>query len=212
MNRNGNLAVQDSKESGTALTLIQRFVERERKDITQWNFWRAVFAELIGSMILCLLSIVSGLYHPVDDSPPDVLSGAIGTGFVVAVLVNSLGNVSGGHVNPAVSMGFLVAQKITFTRFLFYVIGQCLGAVGAVICMSKLVPMEMFGMFGIMLPGNGVTPIQACAAEFFITFFYLFCIFALTDDKRKDNTAPVPLYFGLIIASSILFAVSQLSL
>lgn len=187
--------------------LVHRFVTREITDIKTWNFWRAVFAEYIGTMILCLWSIGSGLYLPTY-SPPDVLTTALSTGFIVAVLINSLLNVSGGHVNPAVSIGFLVTQRITCLRFIIYVIAQCFAGVTAVGIISRLFPHEMLGTLGLILPSEGVTPLQACSAEFLLTFFLLFGIFALTDDKRGDNVAPVPIYVGLIVVANIIFAVS----
>ena len=187
---------------------IQSVFDREIKDVKSINFWRAVFAEYIGTLILFLWSIGSSLHDPQDASPPDPLVGAICTGFVVAVVINSLLNVSGGHVNPAVSIGLLVLRKITFVRFIFYVCAQCLAGLSAVAILSKLTPEEMTGLPALIRPAEGITNAQAFFYEFSIGFFLLFSIAALIDDKRADNTSPVPFYVGLIVAGNILFAVS----
>ncbi|XP_060604527.1 aquaporin AQPAe.a-like [Ruditapes philippinarum] len=188
------------------VTSRESIFDREIKDIKSFNFWRAVIAEYIGTLILFQWSIGSSLHDPEDQSPPDPLIGAICTGFVVAVVINSLLNVSGGHVNPAVSIGFLVLGKITFIRFIFYVCAQCLAGLSAVAILSKLTPEGMIGLPALISPAPGVTNVQAFFIEFSIDFFLLFSIAALIDDKRPDDTSPTPFYVGLIVVGNILFA------
>lgn len=190
------------------LSRTGRFIERELKDIKSLNFWRAVAAEYMGTLMLCLWSIGCGVHHSDDDSPPDIFTIAIGTGFVVATLINTLINVSGGHVNPALSIGFLVLGKITCLRFLFFVITQCLACLSAVGILKQLVPPEMVGLPGLISPGTGVTGLQAFVFEFLITFLLLFAVAAYIDSRREDDMSPAPMYVGLLVASNIIFAVS----
>jgi aquaporin related protein len=48
------------------------------------------------------------------------------------ILLQSIGHISGGHINPAVTCGLLAAGKVTVVRAIFYIIAQCLGATAAI--------------------------------------------------------------------------------
>ena len=60
---------------------------------------------------------------------PKFLDIAFAFGLIVATMVWSIGHISGGHINPAVTCGMLVARKITIARAVLYIISQCLGAI-----------------------------------------------------------------------------------
>ena len=208
MNNGKKLEMEEGNASDSNLTFFQRQV----KDVSQVNFWRAFFAEFIGTFILCLYTIGYGTALPEDSLPPDMLGFAICSGFIVAVLIISLLTVSGGHINPGISIGFLVNGKITLIRFIFYTISQCLSSVAAVLVIKFVSPEEMHGHLGLLLPGPGVTPIQAAVVEFIISFVLLFATFALIDEDRSDHTGPVTLFLGFVVAGNVYWAVSLFSL
>ncbi|XP_052805914.1 uncharacterized protein LOC128235198 [Mya arenaria] len=183
---------------------VETFASRELKDVKSLNFWRAFFAEYVGTFLLCFYTILYGLYNPDTHDPTTLLAGAIGTAFIVGCLINSLVNVSGGHINPVLSIGFLAAGQLTLIRFLCYVVSQCCASITAVLVIRELVPAEMHGNLGLILPGEGITSGQALVMEFFISFMLLFGTFAFIDEERTDNTTPVPIYVGMIVASNIL--------
>lgn len=187
------------------------FVARQMKDLTSINFWRAFFAEFLGTFMLCLYTIGYGTIMPEDPMPPDMLGFAVCSGFLVAVLIITFLTVSGGHVNPGITIGFFVNGHITLVRFIFYTISQCLSSVAAVLVIRWVTPEEMHGHLGLLLPGPGVTPVQAVVVEFIISFLLLFATFALIDGDRKDNTAPVTIFLGFVVAGNVFFAVSHFS-
>ncbi|XP_045207085.2 aquaporin AQPAn.G-like [Mercenaria mercenaria] len=194
-------------ESENPSSKPKKFFDRDIQDIKSLNFWRAVFAEYVGTWILFQWTIGSALHYPDEDaSPPDILTAALCTGFVVAVVINALLNVSGGHLNPAVSIGFLVLRKITCLRFVFYVIAQCLACLSAIAILNQMTPQDMVGLPALISPAAGVTNVQAFFFEFCIAFFLLFAIAAFIDGKRKDDTSPAPFYVGLIVVGNILFS------
>lgn len=75
---------------------------------------RAAFAELVGTFFLTLAALLSGTPYAV--------------GLTLATFVYAIGDVSGSHVNPAVTIGLLINRSIQFTSAVFYIIAQIVGA------------------------------------------------------------------------------------
>lgn len=184
------------------------FIQRQLNELSSINFWRAVLGEFVGTFFLCLYTIGYGTMLPDDPLPPDMLGFALCSGFIIAVLIISFLSSSGGHVNPAISIGFLVNGKITLIRFLLFTVSQSLSSIAAVLVIKAITPEDYHGHLGLLLPGRGITPVQAVVVEFIITFVLLFGTFSLIDEDREDNTAPLVLYVGFIVAGNVYFAVS----
>ena len=84
-------------------------------------------AEFVGTFALtffaCGVAVVVGC-----DTPAGVIATALAFGLVIVAMAYSIGNVSGCHINPAVSLAMLINKKMTFEDFVGYVIAQVLGA------------------------------------------------------------------------------------
>lgn len=184
------------------------FVQRQINDLSSINFWRAFFGEFVGTFVLCLYTIGYGTFRADDPMKPDMLGFAVLSGFIVAVMIISLLTVSGGHINPGITIGFFVNGHITLARFIFYTISQCASSVAATLVIKWTTPEDMHGHLGLLLPGPGVTPAQALVTEFLISFTLLFATFALIDDERKDHTGPVTMFLGFVVAGNVYYAVS----
>lgn len=89
--------------------------------------YQKLFAEFIGTLILTLYACSIGL--PIGESKVPSLNGCLGGGLTLGTLVWCLGNVSGGHFNPAVTIAFLFTGKINPLLTLFYVGAQLVGAI-----------------------------------------------------------------------------------
>ena len=97
------------------------------QDLKTKKFYVALVAEFLGTMLLVLVACGSCL-----DPETNVVQIALCFGLSVASIVWAIANVSGGHINPAVTIGFLVTRKISIVRFLLYIVAQMAGAlVGA---------------------------------------------------------------------------------
>src|SRR6266545_4016323 len=88
--------------------------------------WRRVFAEFVGTF--ALVFVAAGTILAVGpEANAGTLEVALASGLVIAVMVSSLGHISGGHFNPAITFGFLVTRRISVLLGLAYWIAQ-LGA------------------------------------------------------------------------------------
>jgi len=87
------------------------------RDVKSIKFWLALLAEFLGTFLLVLVACGScAKFDP--KLPTDVVQIALGFGFSVATIVWAIAHVSGGHINPAVTVGFLLTRKISIARYI----------------------------------------------------------------------------------------------
>ena len=90
------------------------------------NLWKAVLGEAIVSCVY--LFIVCGQLVPLnEDMPVTRYQGAMTVAFSIACLASAFWEVSGGHFNPIVSLAMFLLKKISFCRFVTFMVAQLLG-------------------------------------------------------------------------------------
>ena len=167
------------------------------------------FAEGIGTMFLVLLACGSAVL-----AGPSIGGLGIGLcfGLVLLCLVYCIGNISGCHVNPAVSFAMLVSGKMTGKDFCGYVVSQLIGAtVGAAFLYAFTQMGEGFQYGGTTDISNsflatnvlqpGATKSMALLAEFLLTFFFVLVILGVTDEEKgfgKFAGLAIGLALGLV--------------
>ncbi|XP_048747698.2 aquaporin AQPAn.G-like isoform X1 [Ostrea edulis] len=203
--------MSNEKKKDIAVQEKKSFLQRELDDLRSVDLLRASIAEFLGVMLLVMYAVGAGLYHETLGTKPSSVHVAMEAGFFIAVIITTLSTVSGGHVNPAISVGFLVTNGITVSRFMFYVCFQVLGAIAGMGIMSLVSPVEMqHGSFGVILPGPNVTDVQAFVCEVYITFLLDFATFSFLDSGRTDMAGSVPFIIGITVIINI-FATWNLS-
>lgn len=116
-------------------------------EIKTWGFWRAVAAEFVGMLLfifICLASIAGGGL-PNEKAALEIKI-TLTFALAIATLAQSLGHISGAHLNPAVSLGLLVCAQISALRCVCYILAQMLGAVAASAIVNACAPGKPLGV------------------------------------------------------------------
>lgn len=106
-------------------------------------FWRAVVAEFLAMTLFVFISIGSalGFNYPLGTNQTHVQDNvkvSLAFGLSIATLAQSVGHISGAHLNPAVTLGLLLSCQISILRAVMYIIAQCVGAIVATAILSGI--------------------------------------------------------------------------
>lgn len=179
----------------------------EYEDVRKPTFWRAILAEFIGVALLVMFAIASGMSDE-KAHPNGLVFVCLESGIFIAVIIGNLVHISGGHVNPAVSLGFAIAGDISWIRFILYTVAHIVGSIAGAAIIRVVAPANMYGNFGVIAPGPGVSDVHAMMMELIITFFLMFSILAAVDSGRKDSIGSVPLHVGLAVCVNMFVAIN----
>jgi aquaporin TIP len=129
---------------------------------------------------------------------------ALAHGLILALLVSATMSISGGHLNPAVTTGFLVTRRIDPMMAVIHWIAQFLGAIIAAYMLKALYPANVANL--TLLGGQRISAdtslLQAIGLEAIATFFLVFVVFGTAVDKRGPKLGGMAI--GLTIAADIL--------
>lgn len=178
-----------------------------RNDLRDPYFYRGVLAEGIGTMFLVFLGCGSCIGKHWAEFAPTQVHISLCFGLAVATVVWCIGHVSGGHVNPAVTVGLLATRKISLVRGIVFVAAQLVGAIAGSGLLRVLTPTGVQGNLGMTEVDKTLRVEQGFGVEFMITFILVFTVFASCDSKRTDLNGSAPLTIGLCVTLCHLFAV-----
>ncbi|KAM4702339.1 aquaporin-5-like [Discoglossus pictus] len=169
-----------------------------RKEFCSWSFARAVFAEFLATLLFVFFGLGSALKWPA--ALPTILQISLAFGLAIGTLVQSVGHISGAHINPAVTFAFLVGSQISILRAIFYIVAQILGGLVGAGILYGVVPESVRGNLAMNTLAPIVTPGQGVAVEIILTFQLVICVFASTDSRRtRDNLGSPALSIGLSV-------------
>ncbi|HLF16055.1 MAG TPA: aquaporin, partial [Candidatus Thermoplasmatota archaeon] len=136
-------------------------------------------AEFVGTLAL----IYVGVLVLTSGSESGLVGAALAHGLTIAVMASATMAVSGGHLNPAVTLGALVGRRISIQDALAYVVAQLAGGMlGAFLARRSLPGGDIAG--GLPGLGPGMTTGSAILVEAVLTFFLMFVIFGTAIDNR----------------------------
>lgn len=184
---------------------------------TKINLMRKYLAEFFGTMFLVLLACGSAV---LAGDKIGVLGIGLCFGLVLLCLCYAIGNISGCHVNPAVSIGvFLTDKKFTATDLCGYIIAQLLGAAVGAAFLWWLMDFGLFGADGSGYVFGGITKQigfsddssylatnvlqhgatwqMALLTEILLTFFFVFIVLGATSKLGNSNLAGVAIGLAL---------------
>src|SRR5438093_3364425 len=162
-------------------------------------------AEGLGTFLFFVVgagSIVVGTFAP--DAAPGLVGVALAHGLALAVLVSSLGAISGGHFNPAVTFAVWVGGRITATTAALYVGAQLIGSVLAGVVLRAVFPEAAWAPSHIGTPGlaNGLSPATGIGVEAILTVLLILAVFGTAIDRRGPRIGGLAI--GLAVAADIL--------
>jgi aquaporin Z len=134
------------------------------------------------------------------------VSVALAHGLVIAVMASAVGHISGGHFNPAVTLGFLITRRLAPSLALVYWSVQFLGAAAAALLLKWFYPENVRAISNLGSPalGSGVSVWQGVVIELVMTFFLVWVIFATAADPGGAFKSIAGLAIGLTITLDIL--------
>ncbi len=168
--------------------------------------FRKCIAEFIGTAVLVTFGCSAaawGVAPPLVDGLGAVASYvgiALTFGLVIVALAYSIGNISGCHVNPAVSFAMLINGRMSGTEFFGYVVSQCLGAIFGGFVMLFMFAKEngdlaITGSFGTngygVCSAAGISMSSALITEIVLTFVFVFAILGVTSKKSFEAVSGV---------------------
>jgi len=161
-------------------------------------------AEFIGTFVLVLLGCGTAMLVGCDAvNGGGYILTALAFGLVIVGMAYCIGNISGCHINPAVSLGVLISGGMTFTDFIGYVISQCIGAFAGA-GMLKLI----FDLGNIEdktggLGSNGLAGVNGSAGAGLLVEILLTCIFVMTILGVTSKKVKHGSFGGLIIGLTL---------
>jgi aquaporin Z len=162
---------------------------------------KKLIAEFIGTFTLVFAGTGAIVINDLSGGTVSHVGVAMTFGLVVMAMIYTLGDISGAHLNPAVTLGFFAARRLGGRLVLPYVLSQCAGAVGASLVLLLLFPQH--GTFGATVPaGSGL---QSFVLEGLLTCILMFVILVVsTGEKEKGIQAGIAV--GSVVGLEALFA------
>eukprot|EP01103_Thecamoeba_quadrilineata_P021349 TRINITY_DN9784_c0_g1_i1.p1 TRINITY_DN9784_c0_g1~~TRINITY_DN9784_c0_g1_i1.p1 ORF type:complete len:294 (-),score=23.53 TRINITY_DN9784_c0_g1_i1:144-1025(-) len=182
-------------------------------DLLDKEVYRGAIAEFMNLFIFCFVSGASviavtsptcsgcvGLDHS------GLLVIALAHGLTIAILIYATGNISGGHINPAVTIGLFTGGVISITRAFIYVSMQIIGAICGALFLTAIIPGSYRGTLGTTTTSPTMNNGETFGMELFCTFFLMLVIFLTAVDEQGAGQM-APLAIGMTVVVDHLVAV-----
>ena len=159
------------------------------------NALKKYVAEFIGTFVLVLFACGTAAVVGCDATlGSGYLLTALAFGLVIVAMAYSIGNVSGCHINPAVSIAMLVSGKMSVKDFVGYIIAQFAGAIAGAVVLLSLVGKETgLGANGLYMDNIGLSIV----VEVILTFVFVIAILGVT--SKQENSAVAGIVIGLAL-------------
>ena len=162
---------------------------------------RKLAAELLGTFALVFTGTGAVVVNNVRDGVVTHVGVALVFGLIVLALIYAIGDASGCHINPAVTIGFWAAGRFEVRLVVPYIVSQCAGAILASFALRLMFPTD--AKLGATLPAGSA--LQSFVLEVIMTWLLMFVVMQVsTGAKEKGVLAGVAV--GSVIALEALFA------
>ncbi|KAM1333541.1 hypothetical protein ACFX15_009086 [Malus domestica] len=185
----------------------------DAEELGKWSFYRAIIAEFIATLLFLYITVLTviGYKSQTDTALNGDQCGGVGIlgiawafGGMIFVLVYCTAGISGGHINPAVTFGLLLARKVSLVRAILYMTAQSLGAICGV-GLVKAFQSSYYTKYGggANELADGYSTGTGLGAEIVGTFVLVYTVFSATDPKRNARDSHVPVLAPLPIGFAV---------
>lgn len=161
-------------------------------------------AEALATFILVFVGAGAVLINISTNNGVGILGIAFAFGLALAAAIYAIGHISGGHVNPAVTIAMWATKRIKTPDAVGYIIAQLLGAsvaAGALNAIFSFVPATAY--LGVPQLANLISPTTGVLIEAILTGILVFVIFGVAVDKRAQNSFAPLTIGGTLLAGHI---------
>jgi len=173
---------------------------RDPDDDIVSSLWRGAVSEFFATMIFIFIGCGSVVATTTTAQTalgssgiqiPSLTVISLAHGFAIMVLVYAVGEVSGGHINPAVTWATLITNKISLVRAVIYWQSQLLGGIVGAAFLKSILPQRLQYSMGCHGVNPELTPGQGFGAEVIFTFIFIFVVFATAISPFAGKMAPL---------------------
>ncbi len=153
------------------------------------QYVKPVVAELIGTFGFVFIGAGSVITNTLTHGAVGLVGIALATGLALAIMITIFAATSGGHINPAVTVGFLVTRRIAPLLGLLYIVAQLVGATLAGLLLRVMYPQAVWqaALLGTPNLAPGVSFGLGVLIEAVLTFFLLLAVFGTAVDPRAPK-------------------------
>jgi len=165
---------------------------------------RPAVAELVGTFIFFFIGAGSIVTDSYTHGAVGLIGVALAHGLILSIMVSVFGAISGGHFNPAVTVGAWVARKVDFSTVIIYIIAQLIGGALAGFLLRAIFPEAVWQAVHLGTPALavGVSPLSALILEATLTFFLMIAVLGTAMDSMAPKIGGFGI--GLTVAADIL--------
>ena len=166
---------------------------------------RRYISELIGTMVLVLFGCGSAA---IAGSVLGTVGIALAFGLSIVAMAYVIGDISGCHINPAVSIGMWIDGRMEAKDLIMYILFQCIGAIiGITILVAIISSIPSLGVYAATGLGQngfgsasslGIDVVGAIIVEIILTFVFVFTVLGVT--KKAENATVAGIVIGLTLA------------
>lgn len=168
------------------------------------------FAEFVGTFALIFFGAGSicadQLLKSTNQGSLGLLGIAVAHGLAIGIMVSAVGHISGGHLNPAVTIGFWVTRRISTFGALLYWVSQLAGAVAAAYLLRAVIPEDTWRAVVLGTPdlAKDFSRTAGMIVEGIMTFFVVYVVFSTAADERGAFGKIAGFAIGLTVTMDIL--------
>jgi len=174
----------------------------------EYTKWQKALAEFVGPLAFVFVGGGAVMIADFGAGNSGLITVALAYGLVIATMMTAIGHVSGGHLNPAVTIGAWVTQKISSSLAVIYLVAQFAGGVVGALLLRAAFPKTIWKgathPLGVTTVVNGISKGQAVLIEAVLAFFVMWVIMATAIDPNGSFGKVAGLAVGFAYAMAVM--------